>query len=683
MSKIRIKRFLVYAAVTVASALSGWLISYAFPQEYAAQAKISDEYKTTDLAIGLNSINVMMRDLNPDAGNQGTDDIEIYSKILESRDYLEQVGRISLPDSSRTYSDYLKANYRRHHDDILKLIDDNVNYNINFNDQTLELQVKDKDPEIAGYILGRALSILKKEIEDKRINRALIAKENAARKCDEAFRDYQEAKEQWYTYADSHTNASSNMAVSRLKQLEQDYNIKYDIYQKAREEYARADFLVEKENTSFAVVKVFNISHKRIAPVRWSYAIAALLVSMGFCFWHYGIKRRRRMGLSVRFDFGDWFSPWSITIVIWAVILGFYYLLDNTLYPITSQFFYCLIIWLPIFVLCSFLTYNAFPGKEPGGAETEPFYFNKTVFNLFFVLTLVITPLYVKSVLEVVLMFGTDDIMNNVRTLAIYGDGKGGILNYSMVINQTLLVVALWAHPKIPMWKVVILAIACIMNSLAIMEKGTMFFVFVSIAFVLFEKRVITLRSILVFSAIVLVVFYLFNLGRAEKDSEYQKEETLLDFVVMYALSPPVAFCQLMKDVTPQFGTNTFNTIYLFLARWGAGDIIVKQKLQQFVWVPIPTNVYTMFQPFFMDFGYRGVAFFAWAYGCASGVVYRLHRNRKFIGSGLYTYMVYALVLQFYQDNLIFSLVFLIQFTFFLVLITQNRVKLSFNIPVR
>lgn len=680
MSKIRNRRLMVYIAVMVASALSGWLISYAFPDEYAAQVKISDEYKTTDLAIGLNTLSVMMRDLNVDAGNQGTDDIEIYSKIIDSDDFLEQVGRFLLPDSSQTYSEYLRTNYR-HRKDILKLIDENINYNISINNQTLELQVKDKNPEISAYVLDRTLSLLKQEIENKRISRALIVKENAADKCNDAYQDYLKSKEEWYSYADSHTSPSSSYTVNRLQQLEQDYKIKYDIYQKAREESARADYLVEKENTSFALVKVFNISHKRIAPNRLAYAFAVLLLSLGLCFWHYSISRRKRLEPSFRWNLGDWFSPWTITLFIWVIILGLYYLLDTNLNPITSQFYYCLIIWLPIFLLCSFLTYNSFTEKDPGSTGTVAFHLNKTVFNAFFVLSLIITPLYVKSVLEVVLMFGTDDIMNNVRTLAIYGEGQG-ILNYSIVINQTLLVVALWAYPRIPMWKVITLVIACLMNSLAIMEKGTMFFVFVSIVFVLFEKRVIQLRSILLFSVILIVVFYLFNLGRAEKGSQYKEEETLLDFFVMYALSPPVAFCQLAQDVTPQFGTNTFNNIYIFISRLGISDIVVKQKLQEFVWVPIPTNVYTVFQPFFIDFGYRGVAFFAWAYGCASGFIYHLYRNRNSIGCGLYTYMVYALVLQFYQDNLIYSLVFVIQFTFFVVLFTQDKVKLSFNLPV-
>ena len=145
-------------------------------------------------------------------------------------------------------------------------------------------------------------------------------------------------------------------------------------------------------------------------------------------------------------------------------------------------------------------------------------------------------------------------------------------------------------------------------------------------------------------------------------------------------MSPPVAFCQLGQELTPQFGTNTFEKIYIFLARFGFSDIVVKEKLQEFVWVPIPTNVYTCFQPFFIDFGYKGIAFFSGVYGCLCGWLYRLYKNKNGVGCGLYTYAVFALMLQFYQENIFYSLVFLAQFTIFVTLFTQKKVKLSFNI---
>jgi oligosaccharide repeat unit polymerase len=197
--------------------------------------------------------------------------------------------------------------------------------------------------------------------------------------------------------------------------------------------------------------------------------------------------------------------------------------------------------------------------------------------------------------------------------------------------------------------------------------------------FVLFEKKVIRIRTILTFSILIIILFYIFNLGRAGEDSDYQNEETLFDFFTMYALSPPVAFCQLLPEVIPQFGTNTFETVYLFLQRFGA-DVVVKDKLQEFVFVPVSTNVYTIFQPFFIDFGYRGVAFFAAVYGCLCGFLYRLFRNGNGAGTCLYTYAVDVLLLQFYQENVFLSMIFVLQFTFFIVLLTQQKIKFQLSL---
>ena len=45
--------------------------------------------------------------------------------------------------------------------------------------------------------------------------------------------------------------------------------------------------------------------------------------------------------------------------------------------------------------------------------------------------------------------------------------------------------------------------------------------------------------------------------------------------------------------------------------------------------------------------------------------------------------MVFALVLQFYQENLFQSLVFILQYTFFIVLILQQKFRFVLTKPVR
>ena len=657
--------YILATAVATLLAIVVWLC---LPKEYTAVTKVSDEYKETDLAIGLNSKNVFIRDMM--GANSGMNDILVYCKTLKTEDFARTISHKQVPGKGMTYGEYIGER------DTIGIIQEHINYNVSSKDATLAISFTDQDAVVASQMLDSVTAHLQQIVTDYRHEMAEAALQNAKHEMDAARRKYDQVQSAYDDFVDSHLHTSSQEVEQQERALENEVSLAYNNYEEASIQYARQQALKQRAYLSFAVITDNSVpQHYSNFFIGYflSFVLIALALTRGLELYQ---KRKKEQRTNI--EWGGLFSPWSITILIWAAILGFYYLLDTKLYPITSQFYYSFAIWVPIFCICALINYNAVQHQDTDNLWSEGLDFNKTVFNVFFVLSLIITPLYVYRVLQIVMMFSAEDLMNNVRTLALYGEGQG-LLNYSIVINQSLFVVALWAHPKVHTWQVVTLAIACLMNSLAIMEKESMFFVFISIVFVLFEKKIIKLRSILLFGGILIVFFYLFNLGRAEEGSQYQKEETLLDFFAMYVLSPPVAFCQLGQELTPQFGTNTFQRIYVFLARFGVSDIVVKEKLQEFVWVPIPTNVYTCFQPFFIDFGYRGIAFFAGVYGCLCGWLYRLYKNKNGIGCGLYTYVVYALMLQFYQDNICYSLVYLVQFTFFIALFTQKKVKLSFN----
>lgn len=92
----------------------------------------------------------------------------------------------------------------------------------------------------------------------------------------------------------------------------------------------------------------------------------------------------------------------------------------------------------------------------------------------------------------------------------------------------------------------------------------------------------------------------------------------------MYVLSPSVAFEWTQEKLTDQFGSFSFAFFYAFASKMGLGTYYIQKQLQDFVWVPIPTNVYTVFQPYFEDFGYKGIALFASLWGMITGWIYRL-----------------------------------------------------------
>ena len=657
-----------YILATVIATLLALVVWLCVPKDYTAVTKLSDEYKETELAIGFSNAKAYLKNAMGGA-NTGMNDMEIYCKVLKTEDFAHDISQKQVPGKHMTYGQYVDK------ENTIKAILDHINYNYSTIETSLSISFTDKDPVVASQMLDSITVHLQDIITQHRHTIVDSALHNAIRAMAATQVRYQQAIANYGRFIDSHTDISTNALKQQEKALENESKDAYALHEKAVEEYARQKALKERAYLSFAVIQDNTVpqhANKSLIGYLLCFILLALLLTRG-------IIRYRDKGIKdIKLNLlGGYFSPWFLTIAIWGLILGLYYLLDTDLYPITKQFYICFLLWLPIFCLCAIATYML-SSRSDYGMTTGGIDFNKSLFLLFFGISLIITPLYVYRVIQIVTMFGTEDLMTNVRTLAVYGEGQG-ILNYSAVINQALFVVALWAHPKIPIWQIVILGLACLMNALAIMEKGTMFFVFVSTMFVLFEKKVIRIRTILTFSILIIILFYIFNLGRAGEDSDYQKEETLFDFFTMYALSPPVAFCQLLPEVIPQFGTNTFETVYLFLQRFGA-DVVVKDKLQEFVFVPVSTNVYTIFQPFFIDFGYRGVAFFAAVYGCLCGFLYRLFRNGNGAGTCLYTYAVDVLLLQFYQENVFLSMIFVLQFTFFIVLLTQQKIKFQLSL---
>ncbi|MCD8291092.1 MAG: oligosaccharide repeat unit polymerase [Prevotella sp.] len=394
-------------------------------------------------------------------------------------------------------------------------------------------------------------------------------------------------------------------------------------------------------------------------------AIIIILAVMLIAFWVYKI--------------GDYFSPWFITAAIWFIMIFAMQFQGDLLYPLSEQFYVSISLWIPIICVSSLLTYYLLPGvKDENAAVLCDMPLSDKLFNVIYVVSMIITPMYLYQILKIVLMFDPTDMLYNIRIFSVFGDQSFGFLNYSYILNQVLLVIALWRYPHIPKWQIITIYFAVFLSCFAIMEKGGLFFAFLATVFVLFERGYIKIRSIIIWAFVIFILFFLFNLSREVQSTDTKEEITILDFLSMYILSPPVAFGTVEIDVSQQFGSHTFEVIYIFLDRFGY-NVVVNSKLQDFVFVPIPTNVYTIMQPFYQDFGYSGVAFFALVYGLFSGWAYRLFRNGNGIGKCIYTYIAHVLVLQFYQDNIMLSLVTVVQFIFFVVIMVQQKITFSFH----
>lgn len=383
---------------------------------------------------------------------------------------------------------------------------------------------------------------------------------------------------------------------------------------------------------------------------------------------------------------GDFFSPWIITTMIWLAIVVLFQLSGDLLYPLQDRFYTCVIIWVALMSVTSIITYYAFPAKsgfqQPQGTTPiqQDLNINNFFFTVFFVISMVCTPLYLYNIYKIISMFGTEELFFNLRVLANEGEKSmvQTILTYVGAINQALFVICIWRYPKGNKLILTAVILANLMCSIAIMEKGVLFFMLFVTLFVLYEKRRIKISSIAFWSIVLLLVFYGINVLRTPENAA--KEPTFVDFFNVYILSPSVAFERAQEKLTEQFGSRSFAFIYALITRLGLGNFVVEPKLQEFVYVPIPTNVYTIFQPFFQDFGYKGVAFFATVYGTFTGWLYRQCNNGGAISKCVYAYVIEILILQFYQENLILSMSMMIQYCFVFFFVLQTRFSITLKV---
>ena len=106
---------------------------------------------------------------------------------------------------------------------------------------------------------------------------------------------------------------------------------------------------------------------------------------------------------------------------------------------------------------------------------------------------------------------------------------------------------------------------------------------------------------------------------------------------------------------------NTLRTPAAVLSSVGLLDADqVPSLVREFVFVPFPTNVYTVYEPYFLDFGYFSLLVVG-ALGWASGYLYRF-RNRSAQWRYYYLLSLYPIVTSIFQDQFLSLLSLWVQF---------------------
>ena len=658
-----------YISATIVATLLAIAVWLCLPNEYAAKTKISDEYKEVDIAIGLSKIEAQ---INAAKANVGTNDMGTYCHILKTEDFARDISHVRLKDKGMTYGEYLEEK------DTIETVLDHIEYNYSSSTTTLTIQFTDRDPVVAAEMLDSVTMHLQQRVTSyrQRMARAALADAEAVRQ--RAWADYLEAQANYSDYMDTHNDILLEKEKGEEKILLQDMNLTREHYEEATEKCVRYKAIMHRATLAFAVVQSNSVPHqsnRHFLSYLLSFIIIALILTKAYLLF----TAKRRAG-TLMLDWGDLFSPWSLTIGIWVGDILLYFL-QGTLYPLGPQFLGCFALWLATFLPASLIAF--WLAKDD--RITTPPDFNKPIavhmglFYFLIVISMLLTLLYAKTILNIASQFDTENLLYNIRLLAIYKTESFGVLNHAQGINLALFLTGIWLYPRISKLTLAVIVVINLVLELAMMEKSGILIMILGAIFVLYERGKIRKQTIMLTFVGIIVLFFFFNMSKEEADSEESMD--FMDFFGMYITSPMVAFERLRMTITDSFAANTLNDFYPQLERFGI-SISGIDRLQEFVFVPIPTNVYTIMQPFYNDFGRPGVAFFGFLYGSLFGYAYRKFREGNDMYKCFYAYLVEVIIIQFYNENLL-QVFHLVMEAGIVIIMLTSLSKVSFTLSTQ
>ena len=387
-------------------------------------------------------------------------------------------------------------------------------------------------------------------------------------------------------------------------------------------------------------------------------AILFLCISVGW----FGYRWYAGDAFNSALRLNGWFAPWTVHLLHWGIVLMMLWLTSDSLFPVTSRLWYSLGIWIPVFLIASFFAY--WPCREKPAESENGSSLGLWAFYGFLVLSVVLTPLYLHAVWHNVSEMhsaGAGELVRNLRDMALE-DKNYGLLGWAFVINKLLYVAALCWRKKLRWWIVALVVVLNVLTAASVMEKGYLVFLVIVAAWLLYEQGAVKMWHIALAIVLAVVGAYFFTLIRTYAETDAQDLMSFGDFFNIYVTSSSVAYCYMPVTAETQVGHHSFFLVYHILNRLGVGVYEVMPRVQPFINVPVETNTYTVMQPFFLDFGYKGLAFFAAAFGMLAGTLYRLHREGKIWGTCVYAIVLAALCTQFHQEELLGDLIVNIQY---------------------
>lgn len=170
--------------------------------------------------------------------------------------------------------------------DIAKAIDQNVVCDVDKKTMVITINVTDQDALICATLADSVKMRLQKFITDYRTSKARVDLEYNQKLYGEAREKYEQARNRYAAYADSHRSVSSQSAQTKESDLQNEMQMQQQIYQQVVAQLKQAEMKVQQETPAFTTLQSATVPVLKAGPKRAQMCLIFLFLAfLGITVW--------------------------------------------------------------------------------------------------------------------------------------------------------------------------------------------------------------------------------------------------------------------------------------------------------------------------------------------------------------------------------------------------------------
>lgn len=163
--------------------------------------------------------------------------------------------------------------------DIVTEINKNVSCSVDKKTFVITINVTDQDPLICATLADSVKTRLQKFITDYRTSKARVDLEYNKKLYGEAKAKYDQARNRYATYADSHRSVSSQKGQTKENDLQNEMQLQQQIYQQVVAQLQQAEMKVQQDTPAFTTLQSATVPVKKAGPKRAQLCLFFLFIA--------------------------------------------------------------------------------------------------------------------------------------------------------------------------------------------------------------------------------------------------------------------------------------------------------------------------------------------------------------------------------------------------------------------